>query len=175
MTFVLPSTGSVLIEIPLIFVGIVWALIPVLLWLSSNYNAIQSLVDGCVERVLRPACLLMSVPWHPKVKPDLVLIEVQHRHISRLLSHTAEPRILSCSSGVYLLQKKRHILASLLCRVSLSNSTGSSCSYLKKPTQAWTSQCQCGHGGMKVSVDPCPYCNIPRCPNCETRRVHGRS
>ncbi|KAJ9428220.1 hypothetical protein QL093DRAFT_2129619 [Fusarium oxysporum] len=132
----------------------------------------------------------------------MVLIEVQHRQLSQLLSHTAEPQIPSCSYGVYLLQRKGQILLSLLCRVTLSNSTGLSCSYLRKPTQAWTSQvslvprfslgknslprnvrravwiwicCQCGHGGMKVSVDPCPYCSTPRCPNCETRRVHGRA
>lgn len=140
MLFVLPSTGPFRVEITLVFVCIIQALIPVLLWLSSNYNAIQSLVDGYVERVLRPACLLMSVSWHPRVKPDMVLIEVQHRQLSQLLSHTAEPQIPSCSYGVYLLQRKGQILLSLLCRVTLSNSTGLSCSYLRKPTQAWTSQ-----------------------------------
>ncbi|KAK2136379.1 hypothetical protein NOF04DRAFT_1001920 [Fusarium oxysporum II5] len=35
--------------------------------------------------------------------------------------------------------------------------------------------CCCGHGGMKVSVDPCPRCGIPRCPNCDTQRYNTRS
>lgn len=35
-------------------------------------------------------------------------------------------------------------------------------------------QCCCGHGGMKVSVDPCPHCGIARCPNCNTQRFHIR-
>ncbi|KAH7256403.1 hypothetical protein BKA59DRAFT_71877 [Fusarium tricinctum] len=34
--------------------------------------------------------------------------------------------------------------------------------------------CCCGNGGMKVSVDPCPYCGIPRCPNCGTQRYNTR-
>lgn len=28
---------------------------------------------------------------------------------------------------------------------------------------------------MKVSVDPCPNCCNPRCPNCDTRRINTRS
>jgi hypothetical protein len=36
-------------------------------------------------------------------------------------------------------------------------------------------QCYCGHGGMKVSVDPCPRCGVQRCPNCETQRFNTRS
>lgn len=35
-------------------------------------------------------------------------------------------------------------------------------------------QCYCGHGGMKVSVDPCPRCGVQRCPNCETQRFNTR-
>lgn len=35
-------------------------------------------------------------------------------------------------------------------------------------------QCQCGHGGMKITVDPCPYCGVPRCANCDTRRFNSR-
>ncbi|OBS27123.1 hypothetical protein FPOA_01064 [Fusarium poae] len=35
--------------------------------------------------------------------------------------------------------------------------------------------CVCGYGGMKVSVDPCPNCCNPRCPNCDTRRINTRS
>ncbi|EWZ86970.1 hypothetical protein FOWG_10432 [Fusarium oxysporum f. sp. lycopersici MN25] len=35
--------------------------------------------------------------------------------------------------------------------------------------------CCCGHGGMKVSVDPCPRCGVPRCPNCDTQRYNTRS
>lgn len=34
--------------------------------------------------------------------------------------------------------------------------------------------CCCRHEGMKVSVDPCPHCGIPRCPNCNTQRLHIR-
>lgn len=34
--------------------------------------------------------------------------------------------------------------------------------------------CCCGHGGMKVSVDPCPHCGIPRCPTCHTQRYNIR-
>lgn len=140
MLFVLPSTGPFRIAIPLALVYIVRAFIPVFLWLSSSYNAIPSLVVGCVERMLSPACLLMSVLWHPRVKPYLVLIEVLRRQLSLLLSCNAEPRLPICSSGVYLVQRKGQILVILSCRASLSNSTGLSCSYLRKPTQAWTSQ-----------------------------------
>ncbi|KAI1067959.1 hypothetical protein LB507_004502 [Fusarium sp. FIESC RH6] len=35
--------------------------------------------------------------------------------------------------------------------------------------------CVCGYGGMKISVDPCPNCCNPRCPNCDTRRINTRS
>ncbi|KAH7196661.1 uncharacterized protein B0J16DRAFT_3882 [Fusarium flagelliforme] len=35
--------------------------------------------------------------------------------------------------------------------------------------------CICGYGGMKISVDPCPNCCNPRCPNCDTRRINTRS
>lgn len=34
--------------------------------------------------------------------------------------------------------------------------------------------CCCGHGGMKVSVDPCPRCGVPRCPSCDTQRINTR-
>ena len=27
---------------------------------------------------------------------------------------------------------------------------------------------------MKVSVDPCPRCGFPRCPNCDTQRLNFR-
>ncbi|KAF5603050.1 arginyl-trna synthetase [Fusarium pseudocircinatum] len=30
----------------------------------------------------------------------------------------------------------------------------------KKVVYVWIC-CQCGHGGMKITVDPCPYCGIP--------------
>src|SRR6478736_6853348 len=113
--FVLPSTGPILVELPLTFVGIVWALITVFLWLSSNYNALQSLVDGCVERVLRPACLLMSVLWHPKVKPDQVLIEIQHGNISRLFkSHCRATNSELLLQGIPIAEKKSYPSISLM-------------------------------------------------------------
>ncbi|KAH7126499.1 hypothetical protein B0J13DRAFT_565570 [Dactylonectria estremocensis] len=34
--------------------------------------------------------------------------------------------------------------------------------------------CYCGHGGMKVSVDPCPRCSTPRCPTCHIQRFNVR-
>ncbi|KAH7256401.1 hypothetical protein BKA59DRAFT_467397 [Fusarium tricinctum] len=43
----------------------------------------------------------------------------------------------------------------------------------KKAVWIWAC-CVCGNGGMKVSVDPCPYCGTPRCPNCDTRRANAR-
>ncbi|CVK84648.1 uncharacterized protein FMAN_01600 [Fusarium mangiferae] len=43
----------------------------------------------------------------------------------------------------------------------------------KKVVYVWIC-CQCGHGGMKITVDPCPYCGVPRCANCDTRRFNSR-
>ncbi|KAH7175760.1 hypothetical protein EDB81DRAFT_770941 [Dactylonectria macrodidyma] len=44
----------------------------------------------------------------------------------------------------------------------------------RKVVWVWTC-CNCGNGGMKISVDPCPYCRIPRCPNCSTRKLTIRA
>ncbi|KAH7219299.1 hypothetical protein DER44DRAFT_84733 [Fusarium oxysporum] len=169
------------------FVCRAWVLFFLFIQFGTNHNGLQSLVDGSVER-LRPDNLL-TLSAHNEGKPRFFPTQAQHRHQGQVSSHHSRQQVLTCSYVLYLLQ----ILALLLLNFGFSfyhsqrpipvfiNRAGFDLRFglgkelppRRKVVWIWIC-CQCGHGGMKVNIDPCPYCSTPRCPNCETQRLQGR-